>query len=321
SLHHHPRCDRRGRTSPDRRDFLNRVSTRHHAFLGSSVRERPVGRTRPSGSIIAQLHKRTISVTLHLPDRVVRDGPDPSGRHGGTMSESILTRPAPPADARIAYGDAPQHVADLRRPPGDGPHPAAITIHGGYWRNRYSLDYLGHLCAALTGLGLVTWNLEYRRVGDPGGGWPGTFHDVVNGSRYLLDHADELGVDRSRVVVLGHSAGGHLASWLASLVNVPPGSEIAAGSLPLLAAVPIAGVLDLHRAWELHLSDDAVVELLGGTAAEVPERYAAGSPMALTPPPVPALVIHGDWDDDVPIELSERYHTALQAMGAISAMP
>jgi len=237
------------------------------------------------------------------------------------MSESILTRPAPPADARIAYGDAPQHVADLRRPPGDGPHPAAITIHGGYWRNRYSLDYLGHLCAALTGLGLVTWNLEYRRVGDPGGGWPGTFHDVVNGSRYLLDHADELGVDRSRVVVLGHSAGGHLASWLASLVNVPPGSEIAAGSLPLLAAVPIAGVLDLHRAWELHLSDDAVVELLGGTAAEVPERYAAGSPMALTPPPVPALVIHGDWDDDVPIELSERYHTALQAMGAISAMP
>lgn len=240
---------------------------------------------------------------------------------GDMMPESILERSAPVADDRIPYGSDPLQFADLRRPGVDGSYPAVIAIHGGYWRNTFGLDYLGHLCAALTAQGFVTWNLEYRRVGDPGGGWPGAFHDVVNGTRRLFDIAGELGVDASRVVVLGHSAGGHLASWLASLGNVPTSSEIAGEPLPLAGVVPIAGVLDLHRAWELHLSNDAVVELLGGTPAEVPERYAAASPLALTPPSVPSIVIHGDWDAHVPIELSESYHAALTAAGARSALP
>ncbi|MDQ4044977.1 MAG: alpha/beta hydrolase [Chloroflexota bacterium] len=237
------------------------------------------------------------------------------------MPKTILDRTPPPVDQRIAWSDGPLQFADLRRPEGKGPHPAVIAIHGGFWRNRYSLDYMGHLCAALTVQELVTWNIEYRRVGDPGGGWPETFHDVVAASRYLVDHAEELNVDRERVAVLGHSAGGHLAGWLASLGNVPPDSEIAADPLPLAAAVPIAGVLDLERCWELHLSDDAVVGLLGGTPAEVPERYAVASPIALVPPSVSSLIIHGQYDENAPIELSERYHAALTEAGALSAMP
>ncbi|HEV2127675.1 MAG TPA: alpha/beta hydrolase [Thermomicrobiales bacterium] len=237
------------------------------------------------------------------------------------MPETILDRTPPPADRRISWGDGRLQFADLRRPEGDGPHLAAIAIHGGFWRNRYSLDYMGHLCAALTAQGVVTWNIEYRRVGDPGGGWAGTFQDVVAASRYLFSHAEEFSVDRERIIVLGHSAGGHLVSWLASLGNVPSDSEIAADPLPLAAAIPIAGVLDLARCWELHLSDDAVVDFLGGTPGEVLERYAAASPIVLVPPSVPSLIIHGQYDENVPIELSERYHAALLAAGALSAMP
>jgi acetyl esterase/lipase len=236
------------------------------------------------------------------------------------MPESILERTAPPADRRIAYGEHSLQFADLRLPQGDGPHPCAVAIHGGFWRNRHGLDYLGHLCAALAARGVATWNIEYRRVGDPGGGWPGTFHDVAAASRYLFDHADELGVDPGRVIALGHSAGGHLASWLTSLGTVPRGSEIAAASLPLRGAVPLAGVMDLDRCSALHLSNDAVVELLSGTPDEAPERYAASSPVALAPSPVPHLLVHGTWDENVPIELSERYQAAATVAGGKSAL-
>lgn len=235
------------------------------------------------------------------------------------MPTPILDRTPSPADDRIAWGDAPQQFADLRRPDGDGPHPAVIAIHGGYWRNRYSLDYMGHLCAALTSQGAITWNLEYRRVGDPGGGWPGTFQDIVAGTRHLLDLADELGVDPKRVVVVGHSAGGHLASWLTSLRAAPDAGED--GQPPsLLAAVSLAGVLDLHRAWELHLSDDAVVDLLGGAPEQVPERYIATSPLAMVPPRAPQFVMHGQKDEHVPIELSQRYAEATMRMGGVATM-
>jgi acetyl esterase/lipase len=240
------------------------------------------------------------------------------------MSDAILHRPAPPPDRRLPYGDDPLQLAELRLPAGDRPHPAAIAIHGGFWRNLVGLDYLGHLCAALTARGIATWNLEYRRVGDPGGGWPGTFHDIAAGARYLFDHAAELGVDPARVIVLGHSAGGHLASWLASVGRIPEGSEVATAPLPLRAAVPIAGVLDLERCHELGLSNDAAGNVLGGSPAAVPERYAAASPIRLAPSPVTHLLVHGAMDENVPIELSERYDAAARAAGgkvALLALP
>src|SRR6202162_3675634 len=84
------------------------------------------------------------------------------------MSQDILSLETPKADARIAYGDDPNQFVDLRIPGGKGPHPVVIFIHGGYWRAEYDLTHAGHLCAALTGAGLATWSLEYRRVGQPG---------------------------------------------------------------------------------------------------------------------------------------------------------
>jgi len=236
------------------------------------------------------------------------------------MAQSILDRTPPPAAARIPYGDDPLQVADLRLPIGNGPHPAVIAIHGGFWRNRFDLKHLGHLCAALTAEGFATWSLEYRRLGDPGGGWPGTFHDIVAGAQRLFDQAGDLGIDPDRVIVAGHSAGGHLASWLASLANVPAGSDIAADPLPLAGAVPLAGVLDLVRCWERGLSNGVVAELLGGTPEEVPGRYAAASPQALVPPPVPQVAIHGADDETVPRDFSERYVKAVTAAGGAATL-
>src|SRR5438552_486680 len=101
------------------------------------------------------------------------------------MSQDILTLPPPKADARIAYGEDPNQFGELRIPAGKGPHPVVIFIHGGYWRAAYDLSHAGHLCAALTRAGFATWSLEYRRVGQPGGGYPGTMDDVRNGALHV----------------------------------------------------------------------------------------------------------------------------------------
>src|SRR5437667_5575746 len=162
------------------------------------------------------------------------------------MSSSLIDAPPPPADHRISYGSDQFQFCDLRLPGNNGPHPVAIMIHGGFWRSIYGLEYLGHISAALTAAGIATWNIEYRRLGNPGGGWPGTFDDVANAAEHLRAIAGQFDLDLNRIISVGHSAGGHLAFWLASRKNI------------LKAAISLAGVVDLRRAWELHLSNTVV---------------------------------------------------------------
>src|SRR5579859_3765042 len=114
------------------------------------------------------------------------------------MGHPILTTPAPPADRRLAYGDHPRQFGDLRLPRGAGLHPVAVVLHGGFWRATYDLEHIGHLCAALAAAGVVTWSLEYRRIGDDGGGWPGTFHDVARGADRLRELARDYPLDLQR---------------------------------------------------------------------------------------------------------------------------
>lgn len=218
------------------------------------------------------------------------------------MSDAILSLAPPPADLRLAYGGDANQFLDLRLPPGKGPHPVVLNIHGGFWRARYDLAHAGHLCAALTRKGIATCNLEYRRVGNTGGGWPGTFDDVRSGLRFLSTVAAKYALDLRRTVVAGHSAGGHLALWLAA--KAPPAPSTAA--TVLRGVVALAPLSDLRRAWELHLSNDAVVELLGGTPAQVGEHYADASPIEL-PIGVAQRLIHGSADEVVPIEMSRSY--------------
>ena len=194
------------------------------------------------------------------------------------MSEAILDRPAPAADLRLSYGPEACQFGDLRLPKGGGPHPCLVVIHGGFWRDRYDLEHIGHLCHAMASFGIATWNVEYRRLGTPGGGWPGTFHDVARAARHLFVIANAEDIDPMRIGVLGHSAGGHLAFWLAGLRSVPATSVIRAEPLAFRSAISLAGVLDLRQASALGLSDHAADRLLGGTPNEQPSRYAAASP-------------------------------------------
>src|ERR1700674_5792995 len=135
------------------------------------------------------------------------------------MSDEILTLPPPPADARLSYGSEPHQFLDLRRPSSKdkkNPHPLVINIHGGFWRAKYNLDHAGHLCVALAAKGLATANLEYRRVGNDGGAWPGTFADIRSAYHFLVQNAQRHNLDSGRIVVMGHSAGGQLALCLAA---------------------------------------------------------------------------------------------------------
>jgi acetyl esterase/lipase len=217
-----------------------------------------------------------------------------------TSSDDILSLAPPKADVRVAYGSDANQFVELRLPKGKGPHGLAIVIHGGYWRAKYDLGYAGHLCAALTAKGIATANLEYRRVGNAGGGWPGTFADVRTAYQYLVQNARKHEFDTKHVAVIGHSAGGQLAVCLA------------AHETGVKAVVSVAGVVDLHRAYQLHLSNDAVVEFLGGKPAELPDHYREADPMKLT---VSALqwLAHGSADDVVPVEFSRNYVTTKKA--------
>lgn len=221
------------------------------------------------------------------------------------QSESILSKKPPDPDLRLTYGQDANQFIDVRLPVGKGPHPVVFFIHGGYWRAKYDLTYAGHLCDALKKTGIVAWNVEYRRVGNSGGGWPGTFEDIR--SAYHLLHEQQRDIhaklDLKRVCVAGHSAGGHLAVCLAAFEP------------SITRVVSLAGVLDLRRAWELHLSNDAVVEFLGGTPSQVPEHYREASPSERSIPHATQKLIHGIADDSVPYEISKSYADHKKAAG------
>lgn len=228
----------------------------------------------------------------------------------------MLETPAPPADLRIPYGDGTHQFGDLRLPPGKEPHPVVVVVHGGFWRAKYDLEHVGHLCADLTQRGYATWSLEYRRVGHPGGGWTGTFEDVARGTDHLRALAGRYPLDLKRVVTLGHSAGGHLALWLAGRGRLKPGQPLYVEKpLELRGAVSLAGVVDLERAAALRLGDGIVESFLGGTPEQVPERYALASPAVLLPLGVKQVLVHGVEDTTVPISLSTGYHARASALG------
>ena len=220
---------------------------------------------------------------------------------------------------RLAYGPDPLQFGDLWLPAGAGgagTHSTAIVIHGGYWRNRYGLDLMDGLGADLARRGIAAWNVEYRRIGDEGGGWPGTFLDVARAAGHLAHLAPRYGLDLARVAALGHSAGGHLALWLAGRSRIPEGDILFTyNPLHLRAAISLGGVADLRQAWDLGLGEGVVRELLGGTPEEYPDRYAATSPADLLPLGVPQVLIHGELDIPVPFATCRDYAARANASG------
>jgi acetyl esterase/lipase len=208
---------------------------------------------------------------------------------------------APPA-AKIVYGTAPQQYAELRLPPGPGPFPVVAILHGGCWIDYATADYMAHFATALTKVGFATWNIEYRRAHEAGGGWPGTFDDAEHGVA-AVEHAGKYPLDLKRVVVIGHSAGGQLALYAGSRLHRP--------------AVSLAGVIDMRAFARDGLKDCAAGELqaMGGTPEQHPERYRAVSPIEMLPLKIPQVLVWGEADTIVPERLFAEYEKRAQAAG------
>lgn len=243
----------------------------------------------------------------------------------------VLAAPFEPPDARVAYGPDPAQFADLRLPSGPGPHPIVIVIHGGCYLAAYDLSTTHALAEALRREGMATWNVEYRRLGIAGGGWPGTFLDVAAAVDRLRDVALARRLDLDRVAILGHSAGGHLALWAAARHRIPRESGLfAASPLAVRTAVILAGIVDLRRFLPLqHTScNGAVVTALLGADASgagrvrrgdggsaMAERYRAASPADMLPLGVPHVLITGRHDEIVPASYVSAYAAAARAAG------
>jgi len=210
-------------------------------------------------------------------------------------AEDILSHPQPPPDARVPYGADSNQFFEVRLPHTKAPYSVLLNIHGGFWRAKYDLAHAGHLCEALRASGVATFNIEYRRVGNAGGGWPGTFEDIRSAYRFVQQEHSRFHLDFDRLVVMGHSAGGQLALCLA------------AHESSLHRVISLAGVVDLKRAFALHLSHDAVAEFLGGKPDAVPEHYREADPMEFSVPHARQWLLHGSEDDTVPPEFSRDY--------------
>jgi len=231
--------------------------------------------------------------------------------------DDILSRTPPPADHRIHYGENPLQFGDLRMPaPTAGQRaPVFMFIHGGWWKALYGLDYGGHICAALKPDGFASWSIEYRRVGDAGGGFPGTFEDVARGYDYLETLAKTYALDLSRVVVAGHSAGGHLAFWLAGRHHLPDSGPLSQlrSFKPMRGVVGLAGAVDLRltidlAGWFTFAHDkQEVLNFMGASPKQAPERYRAGDPGELVPLNVPQWLVQGSDDNQIPGQLPTRW--------------
>lgn len=218
---------------------------------------------------------------------------------------------------RIDYGSEPSQFGELFTPSGDGPFPTVVLIHGGSWSTEVDLEATRPLARWLADHGWVAWNLEYARVGENLGGFPGTLEDVAAGIDHLrvLAEEDDRPIDLDRVLVVGHSAGGQLALWAGARPSFAEGTPGAGPAVTAAGVVSLAGVTDLVAATNIEVLRGPVEAFLGGTPDEQAERYAAASPIGLVPLGIPQLVAHGSQDDTVPMFMGLEYTSAARGAG------
>jgi acetyl esterase/lipase len=210
------------------------------------------------------------------------------------------------------YGLLEAQEGDLYLPLASRP-PVVCLLHGGFWRMPYDRGELADIANDIAAKGYAVWNIEYRRVGAPGGGWPGTLSDVALAVDHLGTLADRgFDLDLDRVIVVGHSAGGHLALWVSARSR---SALFRTSRIQPIAAAGLAAVTDLARTYEISAGNGAVNAFLGSGPDQVPELYAAASPIELLPLGIEQLIIHGSQDQVLPIDLSRSYAAAAQASG------
>lgn len=228
---------------------------------------------------------------------------------------------------RQSYGSNANQFGDLTLPAevGAGPVPVVVLIHGGFWRTGYGLDLMEPLVPSLVESGYAVWNIEYRRVGggeQGGGGYPATFDDAADAIDLLTELPAEVRnrLDLDRVATVGHSAGGHLAVWLASRSSLPEGSSWSGPAVEPVLAVSQAGVLDLERCVADGVGGSACSDLLGvgadgATSAEFVDRLRVASPAAMLPVDARVVAVHGSADRIVPLNQSESYVATAREVG------
>lgn len=220
----------------------------------------------------------------------------------------------------VAYGALPDQVAEVTVPDGgaagrtaSGPQPLVLLLHGGVWREPHDRVHVRPLAAALAGLGVVVANVDYRRV-DGAGGWPATFEDAAAATDLLPGLIEDAGlarVDRDAVVLVGHSAGGHLALWSALRHLLPEGAPgWRATPAAVTGVVPMGAVVALTQFHDSSRDAATVERLMGGTPARVPDRYRVADPTLIGAPDCRTILVHGGEDEEVPVETARAYAAA-----------
>jgi acetyl esterase/lipase len=239
--------------------------------------------------------------------------PAPPHRPDGLLVwPDLLERSRPRPTATLAYGEAALQVVDLWLPDGPGPHPVVLMVHGGCWQTEIAdRRIMSWIADDLTRHGIAVWNIDYRGVDRAGGGYPGTFQDAAAAADALRQHAARYHLDLSHIVAVGHSAGGHLALWLAGRPRLPQDSPLRrADPLPIAAVISLGGLPDLEEAArsENGCGNAVIGQLTGG-------HFADTSVPRLAPLGVPQVLINGMQDRIIPTAYAEGYAAPMRAAG------
>jgi acetyl esterase/lipase len=228
-----------------------------------------------------------------------------------------LSGPAPHATLR--YGAAPSQYAELFVPPGKGPFPVAVLVHGGCWTKEYGgITQLRNMAGALAARGIAVWNVEYRRVDEAGGGYPGTYQDMNAALDLLVRTARDYPLDVKRLVAVGHSAGGQLVQWLAARPRIPASSPLFhAGFVPVRRVVSLGGLADLRREAALLKTSCGrdVPELAGTPSAARPDVFSDTNAGDLMPNGSRTILVTGELDTVSPPRVAHDFAARARAAG------
>lgn len=232
----------------------------------------------------------------------------------------LLARPRAKPTEVVTYGPAPHQFAELWLPKGDGPHPTLIVIHGGCWQASLpGTELMAYMAEDLRTRGYAVWSIDYRRIGDEGGGYPGTFLDTAAAIDKLKEIAPTRELDLTKLVTIGHSAGGHLAVWLAARPRLPKASPLAkTAPLPVTGVVSLAGIVDLeaYRAkGPSACGGPSTIDDLVDAQRKNANLYADTSPATMLPIGVKQVVVSGALDRIVPPAFGRDYAKAAKLKG------
>jgi acetyl esterase/lipase len=240
-----------------------------------------------------------------------------------TTVQDYMAQPRHAPDVVVHYGSSPAQVAELFLPKGRGRHPVVVLLHGGCFLKAFEgLAQTSGIAADLAGRGFAVWNVDYRKLGEAGAGYPGTFQDVAAAIDRLRVEGPRRNLDLSRVVALGHSAGGHLALWAASRAKIPSASLLhTPDPLPIGAVISLAGIGDLERQGDvfgLPCGADTLPRLVDLAHRRAP--YADTSPAALLPSPAKVVMVHGVFDSVMPPYTGLAYVELVRKAGGKAEM-